>query len=364
MFEIIFLALLSCYFIQSFILVVGVNKKFQRLSDKDLLTATVIVAARNEENKIRRCLNSLSKLEYPADKLEVIIVNDNSTDKTEKIIDEFVSSFSFIKKINADVSKGKLVGKVNALATALKIATGEIILTTDADCEVKETWVKTVASYYLNDIGMVLGFTTQESKNNFGGMQALDFIYLQLVAAGTINLNYPVSCIGNNMSYRKKIYQDIGGYEKLKFSVTEDLNVLMATYALKEYKIIYPLNILALNNSIPCGNILELIRQKKRWAIGGLQVLGRGFAILFTGFMTNLFVLLTPFFFSSIWLYLVAFKLITDFFVLYPIHKKLGIESRVKYFIVYQIYYLIYVVVLPFIVLFSKKVVWKGREYK
>jgi len=52
-----------------------------------------------------------------------------------------------------------------------------------------------------------------------------------------------------------------------------------------------------------------------------------------------------------------------DLFVLYPIHQRLGIIKNLKYFLVYQIYYILYVFALPFIVFASRKVVWKGREY-
>jgi len=129
--EIIFLIILSGYFIQSVIFVIGAKKKFPRLNDDELPTATVIVAARDEENNIQRCLNSLGKLEYPDGKLEVLLVDDISTDRTGEIIDEFISGRENFRKIIPDDPKGKMVGKVNALATAIREAKGEIILTTD-----------------------------------------------------------------------------------------------------------------------------------------------------------------------------------------------------------------------------------------
>ena len=88
--------------------------------------------------------------------------------------------------------------------------------------------LKQYAPIIRDDVGIVNGFTTQTAYNAFSGMQAIDFVYLLIVAAGTINLGYPISCIGNNMSYRKKAYLETGGYEKLPFSVTEDFNLLMA----------------------------------------------------------------------------------------------------------------------------------------
>lgn len=362
--EIIFLIILSGYFIQSVLFVIGAKKVFPRLDDKDLPTATVIVAARNEEENISRCLESLGKLEYPEGKLEVILVNDRSTDKTGELIDSFISTRENFRKIIPDEPKGKMVGKVNALATGIKEANGEVILTTDADCEVKPAWVKTIASHYTNDVGMVDSYTSQLAFNSFSGMQSIDFIYLLMVAGGTINLGAPITCIGNNMSFRKKAYMEAGGYESLPFSVTEDFTLLRAIYKLEKYKILFPLDKDALVTSTPCSSFKQLYHQKKRWSVGGLGVPFRGFLIMFWGYIAHLCMLLTPLFYSPVWLYLFFFKIIIDFFVLYPIHKRLGISKNLKYFLVHQVYYILYVLLLPFIVLASRKVVWKGREYK
>ena len=364
MFEIIFLVFLSGYFLQSVLFVIGTKKKFTKINEDDLITASVIVAARNEEANILRCLKSLDTLQYPEGKLEIIIVDDGSTDKTSALIENFIKAKKRFKKITiSNDEKNKLAGKTRAVARGIENAAGEIILTTDADCAVKPMWVKTIASYYDENVGVVNGYTTQTAENMFQGMQAIDFIYLLLVASGTINLGKPISCIGNNMSYRKKAYEEVGGYNSLPFSVTEDFILLMGIEKLKKYKIIYPLEKDALVTSRSCDSIKKLIRQKKRWAVGGLGVPFTGFLIMFWGFFTNLCVLLTPFFFSSVWLYLIFFKFVTDYFVLYPVHKKLGISKNLKYFITHQVYYLLYVVALPFLILPNRKVVWKGRNY-
>ena len=361
--ELIFLIILCGYFFQSALFIIGVKKKFNRLNDENLPAVTVIVAARNEEDKILRTLESLDKLEYPEGKLEIIIVDDRSTDKTGLIIDEFIAGKTIFAKIIPDEPEGKMVGKVNALATAIKQAEGEVIMTTDADCLVKPGWVKAIASHYIDDVGMVDSFTSQLADRPFSGMQAIDFIYLLIVAGGTINLGLPISCIGNNMSFRKKAYDEIGGYEALPFSVTEDFTLLKAIYELNKYKIVFPLENDAVVTSLACPNIKSLYRQKKRWAVGGLGVPIRGFFIMFWGYLTSLAVILTPLFFSAEWMYLVFFKIVIDFFVLLPVHQKLGIVKNLKYFLAYEIYYVLYVLALPIMVLLSRKVIWKGRKY-
>jgi cellulose synthase/poly-beta-1,6-N-acetylglucosamine synthase-like glycosyltransferase len=364
LFEIIYLVLVSGYFMISVALVIGAKKKFPHLNEEYLPSVSVVVAVRDEEKNILFCLESLDQLVYPETKLEIIIIDDDSTDSTGSIISDFIKDkLRFkIKKLSEEQS-GKLKGKVRAMAEGIKISKGEIILTTDADCIVNPLWAKTIASYYQEDVGLVNGFTSQSVTRAFSGMQAIDFIYLLFVAAGAINLGKPISCIGNNMSFRKKAYEETGGFEKLPFSVTEDFLLLNSIHKLKKYRLLYPLDINALLISNPCTNIKELFNQKKRWAVGGLGTPPAGILLMLWAFLTNLFILLTPFFFNVIWLYLVFFKIAIDFFVLMPIHQKLGLQKNLKYFPVFQIYYMIYVLVLPFAVLFNKKVKWKDRVY-
>lgn len=363
MFEIIFLVFLCGYFIQSVLFIIGLNKSFPKIKKENLPEATVVVAVRNEEKNILRCLNSLNKLDYPENKLEIIISDGHSTDSTTEIVDEYIRDKKRFRRITANPEKENLKGKANAIDSAIRVSNGEIILTTDADCVVATDWVKTICSYYRDNVAAVSGFTTQTAYNGFSGMQAIDFIYLLTVAAGTMNLGYPISCIGNNMSYRKKAYGEMGGYENLSFSVTEDFSVLRAIYLLGKYQVIFPLDKDGLVTSLPCTSFKELYQQKKRWGVGGLAVPFRGFVIMSFGWIVNLCVLLTPAFLSGTWLYLSIFKIAIDLFVLYPIHSKLGIKEKMKYFVQFEIYFLIYVIILPIAVLSSRKVVWKGKEY-
>ncbi len=90
MFEIIFLIFLCGYFIQSVLFIIGTNKSFPKIKDEELPSAAVIVAVRNEEANITRCLEALDKLEYPDGKLEVIISDGHSTDSTVQIVDDFI----------------------------------------------------------------------------------------------------------------------------------------------------------------------------------------------------------------------------------------------------------------------------------
>jgi cellulose synthase/poly-beta-1,6-N-acetylglucosamine synthase-like glycosyltransferase len=363
MFEIIFLLAVSLYFFQSFLLLIGSTKKFPKLTDDQLPTMSIVVAARNEEKNIIRCLESLNRLIYPDGKIEIIIINDNSTDSTLDKIEKFIIDKTRFRCLTTNKVIGNLKGKTNALANGLELAKGEIILTTDADCAVSQTWAKALASYYTKDVAMVCGFTSQETFSAFSGMQNLDFIYLLTVASGAMNFNVPLSCIGNNMSYRKTAYDEVGGYVNIPFSITEDFKLLKTIYGLNKYKIIYPLDPDAHVVSKPCENFNQLYWQRKRWGVGGLDSDLAGFLVMGIGFITQVCILLTPFFYSTAALYLVVFRFAIDFFFIYPAIKKLKLVNSLKYFFAFELYFIIYVIVLPFIVLPGRQVLWKGRNF-
>jgi len=345
------------------IFTIGAGKKYHKIPEDKYPSATVIVAARNEENNIHDCLQSLDNLIYPNGKLEIIIMNDHSTDSTGAIIESFIKDKSKFRCIVPHESIGSLKGKTNALANAIKMSHGEIILTTDADCIVSHDWAKTHASYYQDNVGFVGGFTTQQDQNSFAGMQAIDFVYLLTVAAGSINLGKPLSCIGNNMSYRKSVYNEVGGYEGLSFSVTEDFNLLMAIHDLKKNKIIYPLDVGALVTSKACPDWKTLYWQKKRWGVGGMKSDLIGYSVMAWGYIVHGAMLLLPFFFSMAGLYFSIFKICVDYFFVRPVFYKLNLRMKFSHFIAFEIYFIIYVLVLPFIVLLNRKVKWKGRTF-
>lgn len=364
MFDIIFSVLIIIYSLLILTFVIGMLRKFGRLSEDELPNISVVVAARNEENNIIDCLLSLNKLIYPENKIEIIIVNDHSTDNTKLLIENFIKDKPRFKTIIPTKQFKNIKGKANAIANAIEISKGDIILTTDADCIVSDTWAKTIASYFKENVGMVCGFTNQVDKTIFGGMQSMDFLYLLGIASGTINLGKPLSCIGNNMSYRKSVYYEVGTYEAIPFSVTEDFQLLMAFHNLKKYKIIYPLDKDALVTSKPCPNLKSLYAQKKRWGVGGMKSDIAGYFVMGTGFINHLLMVISPFFFTPITFSIVITKILIDFIFLFSIHTKLKLRMKIIHFFTFEIYYIIYVLGLPFALLFNRRVQWKDRVFE
>ena len=351
------------YLCQVGIFLLGLKRNRDRLQSLTNLSVSVIIAARNEEANLHDCLESVANQTYPVSLYEILIINDGSIDCTETICNDFIKRYSNIKLIQVkDDSITR--GKANALAQGIEAATGEIILITDADCTVPKTWVEQTANRYNSGVGLIGGFTLQKAKKPFEGMQSLDWAFILGMAAAAAGLNHPLGSIGNNLSFRKSAYNQVGGYRRLKFSVTEDYTVVQAIVGSDNWKYLYPIDSRHLVESKSCQNFQSLISQKHRWGKGGLDMKPAGLAIMVIGFLMHLspFIML---FWGGVVQAATALmiKFTADYVFLYQILRRLDRKEDLKWFYWFEIYFLIYVLVLPFLVFFGGKVEWKGRKF-
>ena len=326
-------------------------------------TVSIIVAARNEEEHIERCLASLVRLEYPRDKIEIIVVDDRSTDRTQEIIERYSKQFNFVKTATTQPGRGNLRGKMNAVALGISLSHGEILMFTDADCSVPAGWIYETVRSFDAETGIVGGFTLLDPTGVFGGMQALDWIYLFGLASGTAGLKIPLTAIGNNLSVRRAAYDATGGYEVIPFSVTEDYALVQAILQKTNYVLRFPVNPLAAVRSKPCRGWRDLYRQKQRWGVGALDMVARGVAITAVGWMLNLALIAGWGFVGfPVWVTAVAVKTLVDtIFLLGPL-KGLRALSYLKYLPFFEIYFTLYVLALPLVAIVSRDVIWKERK--
>ncbi|MFA5405005.1 MAG: glycosyltransferase [Ignavibacteria bacterium] len=329
------------------------------------INVTVIVAARNEDEIISRCISSLKKLNYNRDLLQIILVNDKSTDSTKSImLNETKELHHFFIIDSDDTTLKNLKGKANAIDSAIKIAKGDIILMTDADCIIPENWVSETVKYYSENIQMVCGFTKINYKNSFfAKLQALDWIYLQSLASCSSGIGKILSCIGNNLTFTKKVYNDVGGFKNINFSVTEDLALMRKINSDKHYKVVYPINPECSVITEECKTIKELYNQKKRWFKGGLGINYLGWILGFELYIVNL-ILFFGILFLDFYLYffLITIKLCSELLIILPVYFKLRFKGLLLYFPIFQIYFSIYGLLLPFTFLLSTKINWKDRK--
>ena len=205
---------LFLYLMQVFIFLIGVRRTRDTLGNHTTPLVSVIIAARNEEDNIRTCLQSVSNQTYPRSLYEIIVVDDDSSDATNHVCQSL--SHTIPNLIVISTSGGTTSGgKTNALIVGIEESKGELVFITDADCVVPPTWIELTVRRYEKGIGIVGGLTLQRATGPFEGMQPLDWTYLLGIASAAASLGNPLSTIGNNLSFRRRAYDDVGGYRSL-----------------------------------------------------------------------------------------------------------------------------------------------------
>ncbi len=228
---------------------------------------TVIVAVRNEEQVILDCLKVLSAQNFS--NMEIIISDDFSEDRTRSIVQEYLmnnaESKMKIRLIEARAGEG--TGKKSALQRAINQASGDLILTTDADCTMSNEWVSTFAKcYHLTNASMITGFVRLNSGNSLmEKFQALEFLSLSGTGAASVMVHKPLLCNGANLCFSKSAFDSVGGYDYGGAFPSGDDTFLMLAMA-RTGKVVFNNLPESIVTSVPVHDMKHLIAQRKRWA--------------------------------------------------------------------------------------------------
>lgn len=302
----------------------NLKEKFYFFNKNNIIKVSVLIAARNEEKNIVKLLQSLYNQNFPKEFYEVIIVDDNSEDNTKKIIEDFINNH---KDINIKVLNAESEGKKKAISQALHNAENELIMVTDADCELKSTWIESVVSFYQEKkCKMILAPVLLSPANNlFEKMQVLEHLSLIASTAGSASIGCPVMCNGANMAYEREAAMEV---EKLRhdFNITSGDDMFLLEQFVKKYghkNVKFLLNKSAIVETKTCKTIKEFIRQRRRWvskskSYTNCKIILTALVVLFFNLsIVSLF--LSAFFIPALWsLYflLTLLKLFIDFPIL------------------------------------------------
>jgi cellulose synthase/poly-beta-1,6-N-acetylglucosamine synthase-like glycosyltransferase len=326
---------------------------------------SVIVPARNEEDKIEKCIRQIMDSDYPKELFEVVAVNDRSDDSTLTILNSLTNEFSNLKVINikSDLDKNNLKGKPGALHQGILSSSGEIIMMTDADCVVNTNWISSIEQRFSNpDIGLVPSYTLITDKSGFDKLQAVEWIYMHTMASAGVGFDNPLGCYGNNLSIRRSVYDHIGGYPKIKFSVTEDLALLKAVFK-AGYKVNYVCSPESTVTTLPCETLKEYVSQHKRWAVGGIDLGYDAIYFVFTSLMLWVgliasIIIMNPYLFFAV----LATRFIGDFLVLKPVMNILKQNKLVPWIIPSILFFMLMEIIIPPL-LIDSRIVWKGQVF-
>lgn len=254
---------------------------YQTVKPNPSTKVSILVAARNEAYHIGKTIGDLLAQNYPSALFEIIVINDHSTDETSAIVASF--SNDGVKLINLNEDKPLNSYKKKAIQTAIAQSTGDLIITTDADCRMGPNWLKTIVSFYEeNDYKMISSPVAYfDEQNLFEKCQTLEFSYLIGLGASTIGLKKPSTCNGANLAYERRAFDDVSGFKGIDDLASGDDELLLHKIAAK-----YNNNVGFLKNTDAIvytrakSKLKEFIQQRKRWASKSTHYKNKGIVLL------------------------------------------------------------------------------------
>ncbi len=335
----------------------------------------VLVAVRNEEHYLEGCLQALAVQTYPENLYDVYIIDDRSTDGSAAIARSFEEQYKHFHVLTVKRDAQNLHGKMNALNMGMQASKAEIILITDADCIVPVSWIENHVAYFADPVGMVGGLTMLYPFNElkparfkdtiWSKVQALDWLFLQSIAAFSSHYGKPITILGNNFGFRRKAYEQVGGFPALGFSLTEDFLLMKAIEEQTDWKIIQTLDTGNAIFSYPLADVKTFFSQRLRWIRGGRKARPWGYFIIGLSVLSHFFILMTIIFRQ--WTTPAAMGIGLVLGMNYLIIKqgllRTGIPFLKKYYLHFALFHLIYLLIFSFLSILPLRVKWKERSF-
>jgi len=329
---------------------------------------TVLIAARNEEEKIHLTIEDILAQDYPKHLTEIIIVDDHSTDRTSEIISSYASHGVKLLQLKEDKPLNSY--KKKAIATAISLSTGDLMVATDADCRMGSRWLSTIVGYYEMEqpvmISSPVGYF--EEKSLFERMQTLEFNFLIGIGAAFIGNGRASTCNGANLAYRKDIFYEVGGFAGIDDLASGDDELLLQKVAARfPGRIGFLKHFDAVVLTHAKANLKEFLQQRRRWASKSVKykdkrVIGLtvGIWLFNVSLIVNALLGFYDIFFFKVFLLQFVLKYLFEFVFLLPIStffKRPQLIVLLIIIIPLHVLYFFYIGIIGT----TKTYTWKGR---
>ena len=270
-------------------------RKESTVKHQDVPTVSIVVAARNEEENIGNLLDDLSQQTYPHEKLQVVIADDRSTDNTWSIIREYKNKYNNFYGVKIADLSNTMTAKKHALTKAIEESNGEITISTDADCRVPNTWVKSIVETFDRDTGIVIGYSKIDTKSEliFDHYQSIDFLALMSANAGSLGWGNAWTGSGQNIAYRRLAFDKINGFNQVADKISgDDFYLVQAISKIAKAK--YNTNPASFVKTKPSKSVGRFISQRIRWASNTKKLFKTDYfflLFLFVNLFTNVLLL-------------------------------------------------------------------------
>jgi len=234
---------------------------------KDWPSVSIIVPARNEENTLEKTIDSLCSADYPKEKLQIIIVNDESTDKTKDVAERLIKKHKGFDIILLNrKKKSSEYGKAPALNAALKKVKHEFVGCLDADSTIDRKAIKKMVPLFFLDEKVAAVISTIKVSNPYNiysKIQRLEYILSTFVRTLMSKINTLHVTPGALSIYRTDVLKKLGGFDE--HTLTEDYEIAMR---LKYYGYNIKMQNKAVSYTNVPDNFKDLWNQRVRWFRG------------------------------------------------------------------------------------------------
>lgn len=342
-----------------------------RISKTPKTRFSVLVPFRNEEDNLPELLHSFLNLNYPKSLFQIILINDDSTDFSEKIIIDFIAKNNIDIQLIQTIRQSKSPKK-DALLTGINKSDFEWIVTTDADCVLPPDWLLSFDECIQNKevafcCGPILYASNKSILENF---QQFDGLSLQTVTFGSFGLGNPILANGANLAFKKSAFFAVNGFDGNNHLASGD-DIFLLEKMKKHFrgKIGFLKTEKALVITKPQKNRTALLEQRIRWASKTSQQknpLSLSLGILVFGIQLIMIFLPVFIFFQpklfSLGIALLLLKFIFDFQFIFQSAQTFNVKINILSFLIPFLMYpsLIISVILKS---FQGKFSWKDRDY-
>ena len=330
-------------------------------------SVSVIIPARNEEKNIASLLRALQQQNYPPELVQVIIANDQSTDNTAIIAKSFGTTVVDLKKESLRAHKKR------AIEQAIAIATGDLVITTDADCVPPPNWIQTIVSFReVNKSQFIAAPVVFENNSSVLQIfQSLDFLVLQGITGAAVTKKVHSMCNGANLAYGKNAFIMVNGFDGIDHIASGDDMLLMhKIWTQFPDQVHYLKSKEAVVVTQPASTWRDFFHQRIRWASKAIFYDDkRIFLALLLVYLFNLSFLVlvvAGFWLHLLWVYLIILLLAktgVEFPLIYSVAKFYNKQPLLKYFLFLQPLHIGYTILIGLLGQFGKYE-WKGRRVK
>jgi len=329
---------------------------------------SVIVPARNEENNIGRLLQALQDQSYPKELFEIIVVDDHSEDDTAGIVGQFPSfKLLQLKEDNINSYKKKAIEK------GIAAATGELIVTTDADCIPLPNWLATIVSFKQENQSVFIAAPVVIDCNSslVQIFQSMDFMVLQGITGAAVYKKKLSMCNGANLAYDRQSFYDVNGFSGVDQIASGD-DMLLMHKIWKKYpdKVHYLKSKEAIVSTQAEKTWRSFFRQRIRWASKAKSYDDkRIIAVLLVVYFFNLSflaLLVAGCWFPQCWIYLIGLwigKTIIEFPFFISLANFFNKRWAIPFFFFFQPLHIFYTIISGLFGQFGKYE-WKGRKVR